>query len=140
MILRARGVAWFVVGLVVSLAVISLGLWVLLKRFDRDFRQGERPTSVVAADAGGVPRGEQGPPLQPSSGHDALPREDLAGMRQAEDEVFARMGWVDGTTHAVRVPEAVVAAVARRAGGAGTRPAGMPASAPATRATTREAK
>src|SRR5689334_21217445 len=77
MILRGRGVLCFVVGLVVTAAVIHVVLWVLLKRFDRDFRQAERPTSVVAADAGAVSRGEQGPPLQPSSGHDALPREDL---------------------------------------------------------------
>ena len=134
MLLSGRGIAWFVVILVVSGAVTSLALWVLLKRFDRDFRLAERPSSVVSADAGGVPRGEQGAPLQPSTGHDALPREDLAAMRQAEDEVFARLGWVDGTTRAVRVPEAVVAAVARRSGGAA-----MPAKVPATRST-REAK
>jgi len=134
MLLSGRGVAWFVVVLVVSGAITSLALWVLLKRFDRGFRAEERPSSVVAAEAGGVARGEQAPPLQPSTGHDALPREDLAAMRQAEDEVFARLGWVDGTTHAVRVPEAVVTAVAKRGGGATTRPAG-----PATRSV-REAK
>jgi hypothetical protein len=125
--MRARGLVWFVVVLVVSGAVTSLALWVLLKRFDREFRQAERPASVVV-DAGGVPRGEQGPPLQPSTGHDALPREDLAAMRQQEDEVFARLGWVDGTTHEVRVPEAVVTAVAKRSGGAA-----KAATAPATR-------
>lgn len=134
MLLSGRGVAWAVVVLVVSGVVTSLALWVLLKRFDRNFRQAERPSSVVSADAGGMPRGEQGPPLQPSTGHDALPREDLAAMRQAEDEVFARLGWVDGTTHAVRVPPAVVSAVAKRGGGAV-----MPATVPVTRSA-REAK
>ena len=79
-----------------------------------------------------MPAGDQGPPLQPSTGHDFLPREDLAGMREAENAVFARLGWVDQTTHAVRVPDAIVAAVGKRTGGATTRPTTGP-TAQATR-------
>jgi hypothetical protein len=122
MLMSGRAVGWFVVWFVVIGALINFGLWILLKHYDRDYRQDDRPANVIA-DSGAVPRGEQGPPLQPSTGHDALPREDLAAMRQSEDEIFARLGWVDQSTHTVRVPDAVVSAVAHRAGAATTRPA-----------------
>jgi len=125
MLLSGRAVAWFVVWFVVVGALIHFGLWILVKHYDRDFRKAERPTSVIV-DSGAVPHGEQGPPLQPSTPHDALPREDLAAMHQAEDEVFARLGWVDQATHTVRAPDAVVSAVAHRAGAATTRAATRP--------------
>jgi len=131
MLVRGRGLAWFVVWFVVVIAVINVAVWFLLKRYDRDFRQAEQPASLIA-DGRAVPRGEQGPPLQPSTGHDVLPREDLADLRGAEDEVFARLGWEDPTTHAIRVPDAIVSAVARRPGGASTRPSTGP-TAPAQR-------
>jgi hypothetical protein len=124
--MRGRAIGWFVLWFVGVAAVIHVALWVLLKHYDRDFRRADEPANVIA-DSGAVPPGEQGPPLQPSTGHDVLPREDLAGMREAEDAVFAHLGWVDQKTHAVRVPDAVVSAVARRAGGASTRPATAPA-------------
>jgi hypothetical protein len=121
MLLRGRAIGWFVFWFVAVAVVIHAGLWLLVKQYDRDSRQAERPTSIIA-DGGAVPPGEQGPPLQPSTPHDALPREDLAAMHQAEDEVFAHLGWVDQTTHTIRVPDAVVSAVAKRTGGASTRP------------------
>jgi hypothetical protein len=122
MLVSGSAIGWFVLWFVGVAAVIHVALWVLLKHYDRDSRQAEAPANVIA-DSGAVPRGEQGPPLQPSTGHDLLPREDLAGMREAEDAVFARLGWVDQTTHAVRVPDPIVTAVAKRTGGrAATRP------------------
>jgi hypothetical protein len=124
--MRGRGLVWFVVWFVAVAAVIHVALWILVKQYDRDFRQADQPVNVIA-DTGAVPHGEQGPPLQPSTGHDALPREDLAGMRQSEDEVFGRLGWVDQATHAVRVPDAIVSAVAKRTGAASTRPTTGPA-------------
>ena len=125
MLLSGRGIGWFVFWFVAVAVVIHVGLWLLIKQYDRDFRQAEQPTSVIA-DGPAVPPGEQGPPLQPSTPHDALPREDLAAMHQAEDEVFARLGWVDQATHTVRVPDAVVSAVAHRPGSATTRPGTRP--------------
>jgi hypothetical protein len=131
MLVRGRGLAWFVAWFLAMAAVIHVALWVLLKRYDHEARQADRPANVIV-DAGSVPRGEQGPPLQPSTGHDVLPREDLAAMRQAEDETFARLGWVDPATHTVRVPDAIVVSVARRVGAAATQPVTRPMTAPTT--------
>jgi hypothetical protein len=118
---NARGVAWFVVWFVVTAAVIHLLLWFMLKRLERPVREIDQPLSAVRADR---PTGG-GPPLQPSVMHDSLPREDLAGMRRGEDEVFAHMGWtVDPGTHRVSVPDSVIRAVVSERGTKGsTRPA-----------------
>src|SRR5436305_15231288 len=67
-------------------------------------------------------------PLQPSAGHDTLPREDLKLMRQQEDQVFEQLGWnVDPVTGIPAIPPAVIAAINKPASmAATTRPATTP--------------
>jgi hypothetical protein len=123
--LSARAMLWFLVWLVVAAAVIHLLLWFVMKRIANDVRPAvDRPANLVEPPAAEV---AAAPPLQPSTGHDVLPREDLARMREAEDAVFERLGWtVDRRTGLAKVPASVVQAVAHRTAAADTRPSTMP--------------
>lgn len=102
--IASLGVAAFAL---LAAAVLS-GMWLLWTReTDRAERADQslsaaRPTLQFAA-----------PPLQPSPGHDVLPREDLAEMRAREDSVFSALGWKT-TDGAVAVPEEIVRQVQSR--------------------------
>jgi hypothetical protein len=124
--LSARAMLWFLVWFVIAAAVIHLLLWFVMKQMASDVRPAvDRPANLVEPSAAEV---AAAPPLQPSTGHDVLPREDLARMREGEDVVFERLGWtVDRRTGLAKVPASVVQAVARRtAAAADTRPSTMP--------------
>jgi hypothetical protein len=104
---------WFVgavVCLVLFAAAMHVGLWYLTKADSRP-RLADRPASSVAEYRPTM----SAPPLQSAAGHDRLPRQDLAAMRQAEDRIFADLGWkVDGQTHRATPPDALVRRVADR--------------------------
>ena len=123
--LSGRSMVWFLFCFALALAAICAMVWFAMKWMGSDVRADvDRPQNVIepaAVEVVGVP------PLQPSTGHDVLPREDLARMREQENQIFAHLGWpVDERTGSITVPPSVVQAVARRT------PPRRPTSAPTT--------
>lgn len=123
--LSARAMSWFLAWFVIAAAVIHVLLWFVMKQMGNHVRPSvDRPASLVEPSSAVV---SGAPPLQPSTGHDLLPREDLARMHQAENAVFEHLGWtVDRRTGLAKVPASVVRAVARRGAAAATHPSTAP--------------
>jgi hypothetical protein len=111
--LSGRSMFWFLFWFTLTIAVICALVWFVMKRMGSDVRaEVDRPQNVLEPSAVVV---LGAPPLQPSTGHDVLPREDLARLREQEDQVFAHLGWtVDERTGSIRVPPSVIQAVAHR--------------------------
>jgi hypothetical protein len=124
--LSGRSLFWFLAWFVIAMVLICALVWFVMKWMGSDVRpEVDRPQNVIEPSAVEV---VGAPPLQPSTGHDVLPREDLARLREDEDQVFAHLGWtVDERTGLATVPESVIQAVARRAA---TRPASRPTTVP----------
>ena len=109
--LSARGLLLFVIGFFVTMAVIFWALHPVMRHFTREAHALDPQRSVVEQ-PDGLPPGA--PALQPSVDHDTLPREDLRALHAEEDEVFARLGWLDDKGR-VKVPDSVIERVAKRA-------------------------
>lgn len=121
-----RGILIFVIGFIVTGAVIHGLLWLTLKQFASDPREVDVPLSAVQSPTD-LPPGA--PPLQPRQDRDQGPRTDLVEMKRREDAVFTQLGWkIDPQTQRPTPPVAVLQAVSTR-----PRPTTAPAStAPAT--------
>src|SRR5258706_13666786 len=109
--LRVRALVWLVAAFIAFAVVAHVGIWFLLKRYANEPRSVDRARSVARPDTD-PPAGA--PPLQPMPGHDLVPWQDVAAMHEAEDRVFAAIGWPVENGRA-RIPDAGVPAVAARA-------------------------
>jgi hypothetical protein len=101
----------FVIGFVVIGAISGALLWAILKALARTPRLTDLPKSAIVQ-----PPGESSVPLlQPSPSGDRLPTEDLAAMREHENDVFEHLGWTrDPQTNAFAPPPSIVQALAAR--------------------------
>jgi len=105
--IRLAALIWFVIIFVSSAALIHWGIYLVFAGFRAATAQEREITGVAAAH---IPPPE--PRLQPSLEHNVLPSLDLDQLRAAEREEFARRGWVDPQTGAIRVPEKIAAQLA----------------------------
>lgn len=93
-----RAYAWFIVLFVLIAAVIHVVLWITYGVLAGTVPV--RPVSPVADQTPAPP-----PPRQQASAiHPALPREDLAAMRQQEQSLLSSYGWVDSKSGLARIP------------------------------------
>ena len=103
-----RGLLLFIVLFAASIVALeALMAWMMHYIEAREDRM-DVPRSIFAAD-------QQPPPpnLQPSIGHDSMDYQDLEHSRQAEDQIFAKLGWkVDPATHRVSIPAEIFRKVA----------------------------
>jgi hypothetical protein len=124
-----KGLAIFVVGLIVFAAVIHIAVWFLFKGYLKADEAKDRSDSALT-DPRAVSQFNQQhdthfptatpglpppPRLQPTPGVEPprVAAADLQEMYRQEDTVFAQMGWtIDQRTHVpVEIPESVLAAV-----------------------------
>lgn len=124
-----KGLAIFLVCLVVVAAVIHTGVWFLFSDYLKSDQAKDRPSSALTDPefvAGynrrfgtTLPTDTTPPPpaprIQPTPGleHQNTPEADLQQMYRQEDAVFHQMGWrVDPETHVpLAIPDPVVSAV-----------------------------
>src|SRR5690349_14437980 len=72
--LSSRSMRWFLLWFTLTLALICALIWFVMKWMSSDVRpEVDRPQNVIEPSAVVV---LGAPPLQPSTGHDTLPRED----------------------------------------------------------------
>ena len=117
-----RGLVYFVLGLILTAALVHVGIWIVLVGFEHKDQKADRPRSGLTdpatlsqAGLGDTMAALPGPPpprLQPSSPENPLhvPAADLQQMMRQEDQVFRKMGWaIDEQTHVQRdIPAAVI--------------------------------
>lgn len=94
---NVRGIAWSVVALVAVALVVHLLIWWLLRGFDKLDDRRDAPLTPIEA-ASPQPEDFPLPRLQ------TLPEADLRLMREEEDRLLGRAGWVNRQQGAVRVP------------------------------------
>jgi hypothetical protein len=107
-----RGIVIFTVWFVVIGVAIHVMLWLVFKGYLAfEAAQDVSVTAVVQERRLAPPE----PRLQRSEFHDTLPREDLEAMENKSKEEFAKRtpSWVDPATDKIRIPDEVVASVAR---------------------------
>ncbi|HSU65931.1 MAG TPA: hypothetical protein VLJ39_03615 [Tepidisphaeraceae bacterium] len=127
--ISVRGLAIFLVALIVCAAIIHAGVWYLYGGYLALDREKDRTQSALTDPAfvraynkdhstAFDPRRQPLPPaprLQPSDGLSVqhTPEADLHEMYQGEDKVFKEMGWViDEQTHQpTSIPESAVLSV-----------------------------
>lgn len=98
--ITVRGLGIFLALFCVGGVVIQIGVWILLKFYMAERRNADVPKSAVER----VERAIE-PSLQPSPAHDTTPPQDLATMHEAENRVFAHMGWeIDSDSGEARIP------------------------------------
>jgi hypothetical protein len=107
-----RGVIWFVVIFIACAIVIHIGLWVMYRAFLARDAQMDVKNSALIADRAIAPE----PRLQPSVGHDALPKQDLMNLRAHEDAEFEKRGWTRGPDGNLQIPDAIVTKVVQLSG------------------------
>lgn len=120
-----RALVYFVIGLVLTAALIHAGIWFLLMGYYNLYVGGMKPGSAltetgllkhanVAKTAAELP-GPPPPRLQPSQPENDVPAGDLQHMMEGQDNVFQRMGWtIDKETHVpLRIPSAAIEQVMR---------------------------
>jgi hypothetical protein len=91
-----RGIVWTGVVLVALALVVQLLMWWLLRGFNRfDEKRDVRLTPIEVANP-------QPPPPEPRL--QVAPSEDMRRMREEEDRLLGRAGWVDRRQGIVRVP------------------------------------
>ncbi|HTI37872.1 MAG TPA: hypothetical protein VL484_09955 [Vicinamibacterales bacterium] len=90
-----KGVVWFVIILAVTVAVVQVAMWGLMKVFDRNESANDPFVSPLAAPAGTLP---PDPRLQ------TTPWEDLKHFRAGEDLALHSYGWIDRKGGVVRLP------------------------------------
>jgi len=134
-----KGLAWFVVCLIVVAAVVHAGVWFLLEEYIKRDELRDRPYAALAdkqfadaynnqhgtrLEAQEVPPPPPEPRLQPSQGHERTPEADLRLMRNQEDDMLRRLGWViDPVSHmALAIPSEVMSAVIHDEAGRQKRP------------------
>jgi hypothetical protein len=124
-----KGLAIFLVCLILCAAIIHTGVWFLFGDYLKSDRAKDRPMSALTdpefvagynhrfgttlpTATGALP---PAPRIQPTPGLEQqnTPEADLQQMYRQEDAVFHQMGWrVDQQTHVpLEIPEPVVAAV-----------------------------
>lgn len=122
-----KGLVWFVVVLIITAAVLHVGMWFLMWGFWDYDRLKDRPSSALTdaqfVDGYSKEHGQKieltalppppAPRIQPSPPETGrIPSVDLKEMYQTEDEVFRRMGWrIDEQSHAQAIPPQVMSAV-----------------------------
>ena len=122
-----KGLVWFVVVLIVTAAVLHVGMWFLMWRYWDYDRFTDRPTSALTdaqfVNAYSKTHGQKievtvlppppAPRIQPSPPEtDRIPSKDLKEMYEKEDALFRRMGWrIDEQSHAQSIPPQVISAV-----------------------------
>ena len=91
---RVRAMAWFVVGFVLSVAVILVGLWWLEKPFIRGGYSESRELGQFQVDQ----------PLEPSPGHPQLPWEDLKSLQHEQEARLDGYGILPGDPSRAHIP------------------------------------
>ncbi|HYO13453.1 MAG TPA: hypothetical protein VE685_09695 [Thermoanaerobaculia bacterium] len=92
-----RGIVWAGVALVVTAVVVHLLIWGLLRGFDTLDDRRDVPLTPIEA-ASPQPQDFPLPRLQ------TLPEQDLRLMREEEDRLIGRAGWLNRQQGTVRVP------------------------------------
>lgn len=126
-----KNIVWMGVALVVVALVVHLLIWGLLRGFDKIDDRRDVPLTPIEASSP-QPAEFPGPNLQ------TLPEQDLRVMREEEDRLLGRAGWVNRQQGTVRVPvDVAIDVIARRGvepgvvggtgGSAGVSPAAPPA-------------
>src|SRR3954453_17890065 len=92
--LRGRGLVIFVVCFIASAVVIHIVVWRLYRGSMQQEQSNDAPRSALISQR----PPPAGPALQPSPAHEALPQQDLAALRAAENAEFAKRGWLDEST------------------------------------------
>lgn len=91
-----RGIFAFAAALLAAAIVIHIGVWVLFRYFDaRLAREGTPEYPLAITQENRVP---PEPRLQVN------PRQDLADLREKEDQTLKTYGWVDRNAGVVRIP------------------------------------
>ena len=112
---NVRGLVYFVIGLILTAAVVHVGIWFVLMGYQHVYELSERPrTGLTGATLPGPPA----PRIQPSQPDDPMrvPAADLQHMFQQEDEFFDHeLGWkVNRQTHVqTEIPAEVIDQVIR---------------------------
>lgn len=94
---NVRGIAWSVGGLVAVAIVVHLLIWWLLRGFDKLDDRRDTPLTPIEASSP-QPQDFPQPRLQ------TLPEADLRELREEEDRLLGRAGWVNRQQGTVRVP------------------------------------
>jgi hypothetical protein len=125
---NVRGLVYFVIGLIITAAVVHVGIWILLEGYQRIYERSEQPRSALtdpkSLDRAGLGTtvatlpGPPAPRLQPSQPDDPfrVPSADLQLMLQKEDEFFENsLGWkINRQTHVQsQIPADVIDQVIR---------------------------
>lgn len=117
-----RGIVWTVIVLVAIALVVQLLMWWLLRGFNRfDEKRDVRLTPIEAASP-------QPPPPEPRL--QVTPNEDMRRMREEEDRLLGRAGWMDRRQGIVRVPVDVAMEVIAARGVSAAQPASSPMPSP----------
>jgi hypothetical protein len=92
-----RAILGFAAGLLAVAIVVHFAMWGLFRYFEASAaRHDEQPTYPLAA--------KQEQRLPPEPRLQTNPRQDLADMRAAEEQVLTTYGWVDRNAGVVRIP------------------------------------
>src|SRR5690349_6994291 len=82
-----RGLLWFVAGLIVVAVVVHVGIWILLRAYEKVYAASSKPTSAVVEKDTRLPLPPT-PRLQPTFGDvNNIPAADLQLMYNGEDEL-----------------------------------------------------
>lgn len=91
-----RGINGFIIGLVITIVVTGVLMWVLVVRFkSQEVARDPEATWLRSEDA---PKAPPAPRLQ------TTPEEDLAQLRAREDELLSSYGWVQEEGKIARIP------------------------------------
>jgi hypothetical protein len=89
-----RAILWLGAGTILGAALVHVGLWLLLDRYELAARRSDRAASPLAETDFDPP----GPHLQ----HESIG--DYAKFRASEEETLNSYGWVDKQQGIVRIP------------------------------------
>lgn len=95
--INVKGIAWATIVLVAIALVVHLLIWWLLRGFDKLDDRRDAPLTPIEA-AAPQPEDFPQPRLQ------TLPEADLQEMREEEDRLLGRAGWVSRQQGTLRVP------------------------------------
>lgn len=91
---RPRTIIWFGVAIILSAAIVCLGLWVLLAQFEHQAAKTDAPPSPLVTSQPDRPQ----PRLQ------SAPYQDYDSFRQSEERRLNSYGWVDNQQRTVHIP------------------------------------
>jgi hypothetical protein len=96
---------------VIVFVLVAVGVHFVVYKVFEAFRAAvAQQREITGVGAERIPPPE--PRLEPSVAHKTLPSQDLERLRAAEQEEFARRGWVDEKTGEIRVPENIAQQIA----------------------------